>query len=461
MKKIMALLLAAVLVLACGGLAEEQFGNSSYEIQIGRRVVVKDEYALTATAFSFADTLGYYNSGSSGTGSADGYYQSGVEAEYAMLYVNVDNLSAAPMDFLSNCDVRVEYGAFVYGGWTQQQRFSDSDMVNSDYGSTACDFGVIDKADSFSIRPNERGRYVFGCTLPNGVLKGSEDLTMIIQLGETEISYRIGEKNESGSSAAAMSIGNYCGGFDIETSSERVNGNRSISVNGVCAIDGDLKTAWNTYQSMSGEWIKLSTKDGRAYEVAGIRIANGYWKSQKVYRTNSRVKTMSIYGDGNHIQTFHVEDGVDYQTYMFDTPAVCSEWMLYIEDGYAGSSYKDCCITELDLVGVNGQSLSSEAINDWGRAVQSLMEHVLYGGVLAKGDSGFEVLGLQLLLKDGFGVLDGAIDGDFGSGTQKAIDKLEAQMQEALGENAVKMHSGVVDEAYWTNMLAYMDYLKQ
>ena len=112
-------------------------------------------------------------------------------------------------------------------------------------------------------------------------------------------------------------------------------------------------------------------------------------------------------------------------------------------------------------MGVNGQSLSSEAINDWGRAVQSLMEHVLYGGVLAKGDSGFEVLGLQLLLKDGFGVLDGAIDGDFGSGTQKAIDKLEAQMQEALGENAVKMHSGVVDEAYWTNMLAYMDYLKQ
>ena len=83
-------------------------------------------------------------------------------------------------------------------------------------------------------------------------------------------------------------------------------------------------------------------------------------------------------------------------------------------------------------------------------------QFVLGGGELEKGDYGLPVVGLQLILRDGFGLLDGAADGDFGSGTREAVKDLAAKMQDVLPV-CEDMEKGVVDAAFWRNMLAYMD----
>ena len=110
-----------------------------------------------------------------------------------------------------------------------------------------------------------------------------------------------------------------------------------------------METAWNTNKNTNGEWIRLGIRDGKRYEVAGFSVANGYWKNNKVYYENARARTVNVYCDGNFVQTFHFEDRREYQVFLFDSPVVCSSVMFEIVDGYAGSTYNDCCITEIEL----------------------------------------------------------------------------------------------------------------
>ena len=94
-------------------------------------------------------------------------------------------------------------------------------------------------------------------------------------------------------------------------------------------------------------------------------------------------------------------------------------------------------------------------MDDWGSAVQRLRSKLLSGGRVMRGDHSVEVAGLQLLLREGFHVLNGSVDGAFGNGTQAALDMLADRMRQAL-PNCETMIPGVVDGAYWRNMMAYM-----
>ena len=240
----------------------------------------------------------------------------------------------------------------------------------------------------------------------------------------------------------------------MDESSYRTSNNPSVD--GSCIVDGDLKSAWNSYDRISGEWLEISTANGEAYQIAGFRIASGYWKNSDVYKNNAKPKLLDVYCDDIYAGSFKLKDERDYQTFWFDVPMSASRVRFVVEEGYAGKKYDDCCVTEIELLGPKSMQLNSAALNDWGAAVQSAQEFVLGGGELEKGDYGLPVVGLQLILRDGFGLLDGAADGDFGSGTREAVKDLAAKMQDVLPE-CEDMEKGVVDAAFWRNMLAYMD----
>ena len=250
------------------------------------------------------------------------------------------------------------------------------------------------------------------------------------------------------------SIGTYDGRLRVDESSYRTSNNPSVD--GSCIVDGDLKSAWNSYDRISGEWLEISTANGEAYQIAGFRIASGYWKNSDVYKNNAKPKLLDVYCDDTYAGSFKLKDERDYQTFWFDAPMSASRVRFVVEEGYAGKKYDDCCVTEIELLGPKGMQLNSAALNDWGAAVQSAQEFVLGGGELEKGDYGLPVVGLQLILRDGFSLLDGAADGDFGSGTREAVKDLAAKMQDVLPE-CEDMEKGVVDAAFWRNMLAYMD----
>lgn len=256
----------------------------------------------------------------------------------------------------------------------------------------------------------------------------------------------------------AKSIGEYLQEFQIDASSYYKN--NPVPVFGYCAMDGDLMTAWNTNTRIAGEWIKISVQDGQKYQIAGLRLASGYWKDEKSYKNNSRPRTMDVYCDENFVQTITLKDERDYQTFYFAEPVVGSSVRLVLKDAYKGNKYVDCCITEMELLGPAANRLDAEAIGDWGQAVQKLAKYVMNGGKISSSNSGLQVVGLQLLLRDGFGLIDGQIDGVYGNKTREAVRALADQMRETLPKTKT-MKDGVVDSGFWKNVIAYITYTNQ
>ena len=265
---------------------------------------------------------------------------------------------------------------------------------------------------------------------------------------------------------ASNSIGTYLGAFTVDASSFRpADQNEGIDVSGACAVDGQLTTAWNSFNESANQWIRLSVQDGRSYEIAGLRLAAGYWKNGEVYYANYRPKDIDIYCDGAFVTSCTLSDQMDYQTIWFSQPVTGSSIQIAVRTMYAAqddryiypddTTTKDCCVTEIELIGAAGNTLSEAAMDDWGAAVQRLRSKLLSGGRVMRGDHSVEVAGLQLLLREGFHVLNGSVDGAFGNGTQAALDMLADRMRQAL-PNCETMIPGVVDGAYWRNMMAYM-----
>ena len=267
-----------------------------------------------------------------------------------------------------------------------------------------------------------------------------------------------GDISDDGEAVSSLpDIAEYAGGYAVTTSSVRVNRNRSIIVDGWCAVDGDLNTAWNSYNETAGAWISLSVQDGCSYRIAGFRIANGYWKSGKVYAGNSRPRTLDVYCDERYAGTFQLADAMDMQTFWFAEPVEAGSVRFVVGGAYGGRSYTDCAITEIELLGPSAQRLDRQSIAAWGRAVGALDVRIDQGYPVYPGEKGFEVLGLQILLRDGVGMLYGAADGDFGSMTRNAVNGLASAMRAMLGDDARPMTDGVVDRNYWQNLLAYLD----
>lgn len=247
------------------------------------------------------------------------------------------------------------------------------------------------------------------------------------------------------------------GPVTASASSFRVNRDRSISVDPSCAADGSFSTAWNSNRNSGGEWLRLDAAGGALYQVAGLRIANGYWKSDKVFRENAAVASCDIYCDGRYVTTAYLTKSRELQTVRFPQTVSCRSVTLEVRSTHGGSEYSDICVTEIELLGPNDGVLAPWALPDWGRSVEALENSLAYGQSLAKGSYGPAVAGLQLLLRDGFGIPGVEADGDFGSGTQKAVAVLGQWMQQRLGPACLPMAYGIADRAYWTNMLACMD----
>ena len=261
------------------------------------------------------------------------------------------------------------------------------------------------------------------------------------------------------------SISAFTGAYTASESSYR-RSNQGIVVDGSRAADGNLSTAWNSLNSVAGAWVQIDTANAQRYMVQGVRIAPGYWKNSNVFWNNAAPADIEVYCDGALTASATLTHEKNCQTVWFASPVACSSVRIVVRSAYFGRGFNarhddnaDVCVTELELLGPQGRTLRSDALGDWGRSVQNAATNGLYGSArLSQGSSGMDVLGLQVLLRDGFGVLSGTVDGAFGQGTATAVDLLASRMRSAL-PSCEAMQPGVVDAAYWRNMMAYMDSL--
>jgi hypothetical protein len=147
---------------------------------------------LRLREFAFSDRLGYYTAGSN---NGRKYYETGLEADYALLWVDLLNIGTNPRDYLSSCEVKVVFDdKYEYAGFFYQSNYNNKTDTDSYYGEDSGKQNqrfAIDKADQFAIDPMYEGHYIFGCTLPNAVVSSKAPLRMEILLDGNEITYNI------------------------------------------------------------------------------------------------------------------------------------------------------------------------------------------------------------------------------------------------------------------------------
>ena len=182
-----------------GGPATETEPVSLDDLKLNVNVAIDGWGELCATGFEMQDAVGYYKQGQNSLNydSRHGYYESGKEADYAVLYMDITNTAFTAKNYLANVEVKTIFDdVYEYGGWAYQCNYNNKTKEDT-YYCYASDSKrqnvrfAINEADEFSINPMYQGHYLFGCTLPNAVVESKKPLRMVITIDGNEITYNI------------------------------------------------------------------------------------------------------------------------------------------------------------------------------------------------------------------------------------------------------------------------------
>lgn len=206
MKKILSMLLVLSMLLGfsvavaemgvqiIGGPDVETEPVSLDDLKLNASVVIDDYAEVLLTAFTYDDVAFRYASGNN-RGNQFTKYDSGADAEYAILRVDLTNLSTSAHNFLQQCEVKVVYDdKYEYQGWAYQYNYDngkEGGYVNSKWYEANPLEWTIHQDDNFAIDPMYQGHYCFGCTLPNAVVNSKSPMRMIITIDGNELTYNI------------------------------------------------------------------------------------------------------------------------------------------------------------------------------------------------------------------------------------------------------------------------------
>lgn len=164
------------------------------DIQIGAPIEVADNCIFTPTSYEVVDSLDTYKEGQTHADyNANNWttYNSGNEAEYALLRMDILNLRLSPVDFLEQAEIKViSDDKYEFAGWCYQYNY-DNTFYDTERTLDANTQFVISPADQFAISPMYTGHYAFGCTLPNSVIGADTPLRMEIKVAGSELTYNI------------------------------------------------------------------------------------------------------------------------------------------------------------------------------------------------------------------------------------------------------------------------------
>ncbi len=137
----------------------------------------------------------------------------------------------------------------------------------------------------------------------------------------------------------------------VEASSTRstdMTSGRAVEYFPVYAIDGDPATAWSADRNISLTPTLTLTADTRQH-VTGVRMSNGYFKSQETYTRNRRITKVSIeYEGGQKTQEFGIDQFGIMQDIRFDQPVDTAYIKIHVLDTYYGD-WQDICISEVQV----------------------------------------------------------------------------------------------------------------
>lgn len=161
----------------------------------------------------------------------------------------------------------------------------------------------------------------------------------------------------------------YCGGgLGTQTASSELKSQGQNNYSATNAHDLNYKTAW--IEGVSGYGIGeylIYNFPPENPRITKIIIVNGYVKSDKAWKENSRVKQIKLYIDDKPFAILNLKDTKNEQIFTLDNPIGQGErmdmkklktlpsWTMKFEimDIYKGDRYDDTAITEIYFDGID------------------------------------------------------------------------------------------------------------
>ena len=195
MRKFISFLVLSVLLIACLSAAET-------ELKAGNAVTIDDYAIITVTEAKIADHMNSYKEDATAMSyswSENVKYNSGADAEYYALIVDIINLQLVPVDFLEDIKVTATFNdKYSFQGFAEQFNWDNTydNIMDGGLGGGSkliSHYSFIAEPDRFDILPLYTGHYVFGAKLPNAVLKMDGDLVFHITHGEHTLTFTVND----------------------------------------------------------------------------------------------------------------------------------------------------------------------------------------------------------------------------------------------------------------------------
>ena len=166
-------------------------------MKLNTKEEIEDWGVVTITGYEVQDNLYYYRKGyNSVNNPSHDFYSSGQEAEYAILYMDILNITTGEKDYLKDISVKAVYDdVYEFAGWAYQRNYDNKPdsyhyIQEADKGKQNVRW-AINPEDQFAISPMYMGHYIFGCTLPNAVIDSTKPLQIEITIDGNEIIFYV------------------------------------------------------------------------------------------------------------------------------------------------------------------------------------------------------------------------------------------------------------------------------
>ncbi len=134
----------------------------------------------------------------------------------------------------------------------------------------------------------------------------------------------------------------------ISASSTLIEKNKSSDFYDVSNLIDNSWKSWVEGKNNDGIGEKLTFEFDKAVPIEKICIRNGYGDLRYYYK-NNRIKTISVYINGNKINDFTLIDKFNCQNLSIRKDNV-TKIEIEIKDVYPGTKYKDTCISEIYFI---------------------------------------------------------------------------------------------------------------
>ena len=123
-----------------------------------------------------------------------GWMDSGLNADFAWLQLNVTNLQKKRVSFMDEMTVKLVYAdEYEFAGWIRQANFDYNTAVYRwNAQMTGAPFAVLDPNNEEAVDMLYTGTFIIGCTIPNSVVEDKKSpLRIEIKMGENDLTYHI------------------------------------------------------------------------------------------------------------------------------------------------------------------------------------------------------------------------------------------------------------------------------